>query len=416
MRNWLRRAIIVAALAVIVLLTFLLVLRWWGARRLDSAVTTFEQEIGSLDPSRFALPELADEENASIWLMAGSRAIVVPDESVWVLKEAPETPIGDWSPGLIAEAENLLESNQPAFDLLARSLAVESSNFGIQYELGFEAEVPPVLELWKAGRLIRLDSLVALRRADYERLSQDIALLHRLGSALARESLLVTALISVSLDRLLIALAHDTVIWTAVDRSTLEDLGQKLQAGDSMAVLRRALASGALATARTPIDQFESNDESLLLRWSTRLLSPLSTADLLEGYVEMWGLLPHPYAEIREFYRSKQGLAAWNIFGILMPNLQDAIGKAKAVETSRALALEAMDLRLICLEAGAYPHTIDSDRLDPYGGGSISIESIGGSQPVLSAPRAVKLWHEEYAGVEHVESPPLVFELPLCGS
>ena len=415
MNRWIRRLIIIGAIASIVALAAVLAVRWWGQVRLSQAVSTFEREVGRLDSGRFELAALEDAQNAAVWLVAGSQASVIPERLGVALREGLSLPPDEWGPELVGDLEELIEINLPSFELLERSLPIEDSTFGIRYSQGFDAEIPPVLELWRVGRLIRLDSRMALLDGDRARLDRDIALLDRMAEALAKESFLITALTAISLDGLLISIVYDVVQGIEADVDLLTDLQSRLSSRDSTDTMGRALASGAVATANTPIDKFESGDQSIAARYFSRLLAPIGLANLLDEYAEMWGLLSEPFATIREFYFSENGLAAWNVYGILMPNLLDAIGKAKAVETARVLALRAVGARLTCLDRGYYPESFTIKGDDSYAGGSIEIEKTRDGALNLTAPQALDLWSEVYEEGSSVQAPPLSWRLPSCG-
>jgi len=396
MKRWLRRLAIVAAIVIVVLVAAVVGIRWWGQVQLTHATAAFEAEVGPLDLSRFLLPELPDEQNAAVWLLAGGHAVEVPSEHSSTWQQGHSVPLDDWTPELRERVESLIEANQPAIDLLVRSLPLEESNFGIPYEQGMKARVPPVIELWRAGKWIRLDARLALLEGNRSRLGRDIALLDRLATSVARESLLMTALIGLSLDRLLIETTWDV----------LQGFGSDAQV--------RALVYDATLAATLSEDELQSEGDSYRSRFSARILAQLSSTMLLEGHAELWGMMAEPFSHIRAFYLSDRGLPAWNVYGMMLPNYLDAIGKAKAIETSRLLALESLELRLACLESGDYPDRVELDFIEPYAAEPISVEWASDGGMVLSAPKAAELWAEVYRDAQPVEAPPLSWTLPAC--
>jgi len=419
MRIWLRRLAVVVAILMVLLLAAMLAIRWWGQARLKQATTAFEQEIGSLDPSRFLLPELPDDENAAVWLLAGAQAVVIPSDASSAWKEGLSVPLESWTPELREAVVELVESNQPGIELLARALPLERSNFGIRYDEGMDAEIPQVLELWRAGRLVRLDARTALGNGQIDRLDSDIAILDQLASSLGQESQLITALITVSLDRLLVETVSDVVHSSLTEPTLLRDLHNRLEERDRVELLRRAFASEAALAATTSADQLVTDNTGLVSSVSYRLWEPWAIATLLEGHTELAGSLDAPLVAIRDHYYSEQGLPAWNMFGMLLPHLLDAVGKVKAYETSRWFALESLKLRLGCLEHGRYPSMAETglaelNLTEPFAGGPIVIEPMPDGGIVLAAPQALDLWSELYVDSEHVGSPPLYWHLPAC--
>ncbi len=424
MKRWLRRLAVVAAIVVVLLLAALLAFRWWGQARLKSATTAFEQEIGSLDPSRFLLPALPDEENAAVWLLAGAQAIVITSDAKAAWIEGLSVPLDSWTPELRETVGELVESNEPGIELLMRALPLEMSNFGIRYDEGLDAEIPPVIELLRAGKLIRLDTRLAVRGGQIERLGRDIAVLDNLARSLGRESQLITALITLSLDRLLVETAQEVVQSGLAEPALLRDLHFRLQDRDRVELLRRAFASEASLVATTSADQLLPENASVVSKASSWFVEPPYIALMLEGHAELAAILNAPFVTIREYYNSEQGLPAWKVFGFLLPNLLDAIGKVKAYETSRWLALESLKLRLKCLEQGGYPSRLEAgsakldlavpDLREPYAGGTLVIEMTEDGQPILSAPEAIDLWGREYPEPQTVKAPPLVWKLPAC--
>jgi hypothetical protein len=416
MKTWPRRLAIAAAVLIVLVLAALAVARWWGQRRLAQATAQFEQTSGPLDPSRFLLPEVPDEDNAATWLMAGAQAIVIPEVATTAWNEGLEVRIDEWTPEILSSAESLIESNEPGFELLTRALPLEESTFGIHYDEGVDAEIPPLIELWRAARLIRLDARLAMLEGDRDRVSRGIALLDRLSRSLLQESFLISALIALSTERLILDTTLDVVRWPETDRALILDLQTRVAALDPIALLRRALCSEATLAATTSLGKRYSGDVGFLVRQQTRFVEPFMAATLLEGYMEMSSLLAEPFATIREYYFSKDGLPAWNVYGILLPNLLDAIGRAKAIETGQVLALEALRLRLVCLQTGTYPTSLGIEIVEPFAGGPILIERAPEGGLDLAAPLALALWSELYEGGDQVKPPPLTWRLPACSN
>jgi len=414
MNRWLRRLAIVAAVAIVLLLAAVLGVRWWGQVRLSRAIAAIEAEVGPLDLSRFLRPELPDDENAAVWLTAGALAVVIPDGSNSVWERGHSVPPDEWTVDLTDEVEQLLASNRPAIDLLARSLPLEESNFGIQYEQGIDADLPPLLEVMRAGRLIRLDARLALIQGNRDRLGRDIALLDRLAVSLARESLLITSQIAMAVDQLLIETASEVIQWPDTDSQLPVDLKIRLEDLDPMELLSRALVAEASLVATTSVGELQAEKFGYPTRLLVRILEPLGLASLLEGHAEMLSLLRQPFAQIRAFYSPSRDLPAWNVYRILVSVLVNGIGKAKAIETSRLLALEALGLRLACLDNGLYPDHVELALAEPYSSGPITVERSSDGGIVIAAPKAVELWTEVYREARAVEAPPFSWVLPAC--
>ena len=417
MKPWTRRIFITAVAVVVVLCAALFGFRRWGLARLARASEQFETDVGLLDRSVFLLPELEDGENAATWLLSGAEGVEISEEQGTVLNEALAVPTDEWSPELREAVAEFLDSNSTNLSLLERALPLGDSSYGIRYDEGVHAAKPDLIALRRAGRLTQLDARFATLQQDATRLQRDIAILDRLAESLSRESMLITALIAISLDRLLIETAHGVVLADDVAPELLKDLRRRLQDRDRAELLRTAVAHEGTMAATTPMAELSSVELDLIDRVLGSAFEPHSAAMLLEGYTDLANNLDQPYSAISDFYYADEAaLRSWNTFGMLLPYLLDVIGRVKVYETSRMLALGAIELRLACLDRGEYPIDLGSDLYEPYAAGPISYELEDSGESVLMAPQAIELWNAESSETSELGPPPLTWNLPACSS
>lgn len=417
-RRLLRRVAVGAALAVVVLLAASLALAFYGGWRLADAERRFTAVLGPPELARFELPEPPEPDNAATWLAAGASAIVLAEDEGELLRRLASDRSG-WSPDELAAGERLAASNGPAFELLRRSLACPRSSFGIDYPAGADAELPELVELLSAGRLVWLDARLALAAGDAERLAGDLALLSRLTEALAAESMLIGSLIVTALDRYGFDLVHQAVTAPGADAATLGAAERYLAGrGDRLELARRALAAEGAMMATAPLWALTAGQPSGLgQRLAARAALPaerLLRAGALDGYARFGELLERPHAELLAAASGQDGITQGSLlFGLVGPNLLDWHGKLQLGETLALLAERSLALRWrrTPTHDPAAPLLSGTASREPYAGGPVVVEEAADGALVVSAPAARELWLERNQHQPFPGEPPLVWRL-----
>ncbi len=405
----LRRIAVVLALLLVVVLVASLAFSVYCNRRLARASERFAAVLGSPDLNRFVLPELPDADNAATWLVAGANAVVVSEEEGDFLRSVSRTAA--WSDDHEERVARILEVNRPALELLRRALDCPASNFGIDYTKGADAELPELMELMRAGRLLWFEARLALSAGDEERFHTALATLERLTEALAGESLAISSLIVMALDHSALDLAHRVVTARAPAPGLLDAVESALAGTDRRELLRRSLAAEGSMLATTSLRLLSGVEEGTV---ASRLLALLESpayrllqAGGLEDYAGLGAMAERPFAEVRvPGEESAEGLFNSLLGRILYPNLIDFVGKVKIAESVSTLAREAIRLRRHHLATGAWPEPLEQLGPDPYSGQAVSVEARPDGGLALTARGALALWrewnqHQPFAGEPH---------------
>jgi len=323
------RLLVLLVIAILLLGAVGWVLWLIGESRLLAARERFEADTGSLALTDYVRPGLEDKENAAIHLRAGAEALQISDSSAEVMAQVLEQDFESWSPETHEAAAALVEANGPAFEQLERCTGLEDPNFDFAYEKGFSALPPPMLDLYRTGRLTAMD----LR--------------------LARESFLLSSMMHLGAERLFLGAIRDVVEADLEEPDLLRDLHRRLQERDAADALRRGIAGEAAAVFDSMELRGSSADSTgrgeQLYLW---FVEPFQLAALLDSYSEVVESLGSPWIELLEHNRSEERNVGWAEHEFLLTNLLDAVDKLKAVELGRLLAIQALEVGLLGLESG----------------------------------------------------------------
>ena len=414
----LRRALVVLAICLVAVLALSLVLALLGEWRVARATQRFEATLGRVEMADLLLPEVPEAENAATWLAAGAAAIVTSEEPQGLhrLGAWGEEP---WDEEKTAVARGWVGDNGPALELLRRAAACPRSTYGLDYRLGPDTELPPYGDLLRAAWLLGIDARLAMADGDRERLRLDLATLDRLAGSLARESLLITALLALAVDRQYMAMAHRAVTGPGADPLLLAEVEAALNARDRQAMYLRALAADGSIAVTMPSDAFLANEPPGPLRWvRQQLLRPVDRwlmAGFIDEYTAIGELVHLPWPEIVEVSQARVERGFPRSFAAtLYPNLIDSVGKLQAGESARRLALEAIRQRRAQLAGGGYATGGGAPWVDPYTGQEVTIEPRPGGELVLEAPGALRLWRESHSVQTRLGEPHFTWVLPAA--
>jgi len=333
---WFRRAVIVAAAGAIFGLAGILTVQ-------------IVRATGDLDSklARFEIAATLPEENAAEWLMAGGCAIDPTDYSRGAIGEASVRPFSEWSPELVDSVRESLERQQGALEMLHRAATLDRSSYGIEYRHGLDAEMPDMLPLMKACRLLLAEARVAAADGDRDRALIALATTGRLVSSLESESTLLTALIGIACERMMLAAAAETLVcgqpWTA-DPAFVEQLAATLSAEDLRAMIRRAFEVLFLRESKAAAETSGRTGE-----WAD---AGVTAADVERATAILNGLVDVPFGTGRERFFDTEADAS---VGVVLVDIRVAIPRQQATLAQRQLVRAAIALRRAALADGAYP-------------------------------------------------------------
>ncbi len=378
---------------------------------MNRAVERFEAVLGPADLARFSRPEVAESENAATWLVAGAGAVVLAGDQRGLIG-AGGSP---WDAGELALARRVVDDNAPALELLHRAAGCAASSYSIDYRQGPNVELPPLIELLRAGKLLWIDGRLALAAGHTARLETDLAALDRLAESLAGESLLVAALVAGAVDRHYLDLAHLLVTEGSEDLELLARVEAVLAGRDRQVDYLRSLAAeGAMLLSLAPDKVLVGGAGSPSWLWVrlNRLASPLLTPAMLDEFSAVAELVAMPWPEVVAASEARREQPFPRSFAVtLYPNLIDSIGKLKAGQSVNRLALEAIRQKRGLLTGGAYREPA-APRIDPYSGREVLVEQRPDGTLLLEAPGALERWHAQHPGGTRLGDPHFSWVLP----
>ena len=372
---WFRRVTILAAVAVILGLAGTL------AVRLVLATDDVGSKLAELE--RETVPA---EENAAEWLMAGAAAVVWSEDDLTAIGEASNLPAADWSPTLELSVREALERQRGALETLHRAASMERSSYGIDYRSGLSAQMPDLMALIKACRLLLAEARVAAVDGDRERSLTALGSMGRLASSLERESAILTALVGVACERMMLRAAAEVLVcdqpWVD-DPLFVDQLEGTLSGEDLAAMMHRVFDAWTLVETKALTG---GSDEAGA--WAQ---AGITRADIERGASLLHELVDTPYGSAPDRFTEPPADAA---LGTVLANIREAIPRHQAALAQRRLVQTAIALRRIGLRDGAYPGRPDSvaelTRPDPltgrpiayivHGDGSAQVSLVGADE------------------------------------
>ncbi|MFV2074266.1 MAG: hypothetical protein ACC742_16695 [Thermoanaerobaculales bacterium] len=358
-RIWVRRSLLVAAAAALVVLMITPTMHLYG--RITEPPSDSEKSWNGepVDLASFEGPDLADEDNAATWLVAGAGAVVWSKEDSAKIGEASLEPFEDWSSELRKETESALERYHGALETLHVAAELEHSSYGIRYSDGLEAEMPDFLSLITASRLLLAEARVAFAHDDPDRGLVAFATLSRLASSLEEESATLTALIGLASERMLLVAAAETAgsdrPW-AGQHAFLDELEATLSPVDLVAMLSRTFAvwAGTLCQSveRGPGQGPEEADQS-----PGKPDEP-DCAEILEAGLRAVEASIVPYGSDPERFEKTDGFMkslSEPVMSDLLKSFGSVIARAQSVNAQRQLVRAAIEMRRIGADSGSYP-------------------------------------------------------------
>jgi hypothetical protein len=337
MAHWLHRAVSMVVAGVTVGLAVSLTAQTLHATD-ELQPTPAGSELGAIPP----------EENAAEWLMAGGCAIDPTEYARGAIGEASLRRFSEWSPELVDSVRQSLDRQQAALEMLHRAATLDRSSYVFEYRRGLDAEVPDrevpdMLPLVKACRLLLAEARVAAADGDRQRALTALATMGRLASSLERESSMLTALIGIACERMMLAAAAETLVcgqpWTA-DRGFVEQLAETLSAEDLRAMMGRALEFSNIQGPEAATEPSSVADE-----WAR--------AEFERAHAIVRELIDAPYGSAPGWNSSPQ--AEGVVAGLVLVNLRSAIARHQAALAQRQLVRSATALRRIAIAEGGYP-------------------------------------------------------------
>jgi hypothetical protein len=406
-----RRAVREVGILLLVALAALLGLRVYGNRRLAAAEREFTRRVGPREPGASARARVPDEQNAAVFLRAGSEAMILPGNDKPVIGEMSMAPAGSWSESQRADLRRILANNGPALGPLHRAAGMTRSNFGAVAwdKKTHELTAPPLFKLMTAQRLLLVDARMALLEHDSARLLADAASMATMAAGLERETPTVELQVGIACERMLLAAVGEAVAEPSTDRGTLTKLQGMLVDTDLRVAWGRsnlwqqtviqqhvaAVLSDPLA-ARAPKVSLYGRFLEFVLGDIFKAQQLELRADLIAAVAQPLGLDP-PWSR-RGLHQPRTIFDMFEVFESVMfgQTAKSSIGRLQSTLSLRELARIALAVRLQGLATGSYRETLASlpgaMRPDPFAGKPLAYERRPDGSVRISVPDFEALW------------------------
>jgi hypothetical protein len=409
--TWLKRLGAVLA----VLAAAALVVRWsvgrYATRRVTTARSSLEELVGPLELARLAPAEVPEDDNTARWVLAAAAAIdgEAYAETREQLSDLLCCDLGEWTEPERQAARRILERQAEAVALLPRIAAASRSDFGLRYGDGWEELVHGMPEWMQVVRLTRLASLAARTALDDPSAARYLAATGALASmaeALCSEPLLLTMILGVDIERGALRSVGDFLAAGAPWPEVVGALTELVVPGACPGQPGRGMRGEAVLTG-SAFAEGTLGEGSSGRSWWAAPARPLAEAVFLEEHLHVLGGLDQPYTEyLRRYEEGSRRPAA-----LLAPNIVDAVGKAKAAETSRILAAAALDLARRRVDAGRFP---ESQALGPTPyTGEVPVYTRGDGWAEVAAPASEAFYRSHQAPPNECQPAPPLFRFRL---
>ncbi len=394
---------------VAILLATRLVLDAWATRRLQATIVRLEKEWGKLDPATLAPPAVPDVENGTRFLRAAGELIV---------KEGPsEGARRSWTDPLLATGEErtllaMLAPNELPLKIAAEARRFPRSNWGISYEKGFQANIPPLLALINLSKLLAASAMISILHDDDAGAAEALESGFTISDSLRREPVFIVQLIAIAVDRLNAAAIRELLARGEPSAEELRGLQGRVERASTFTPISDGLV-GEMKLAHKTISRYVASGYSLDpeaparlgSRVLARLLHPLTNEDH-RFYLESmdaqlrWSAKPAWKRRGESLSEVMTRGAPWYLFVSrqLLPNLENAIRRGDMNAARLVLAGAALALRRYRLDHGEYPESLnalvpvylDSVPKDPFTGEPPEYRREGSGFVLRSAGEDIK--------------------------
>jgi hypothetical protein len=377
---WFRRTILTAAGLLLIVLIAVPAVRLLGRSEPRSA------EAVAPSPQLAALERLylPDDENAAVWLQAGASAIVWSEEEQQLISSASQMPYSQWSDEVSSQVRAIVARHRGALITLHSAAELKESSYRLHYSEGFDMEMPNLLALIHAARLLVCEARLAFAGAEPDQGLMALATTSRMATSLADESTLITALVSIAVEQMLLVAATEAVAADAdwVGDRFLDGVAALVPGHTSQEVLLRI--AGAWEAVMTDA-----------IRYGTFDLDP---ADVRRAAVTVEELQTLTFGTARDSFdpllRSREENPDDDIASDL-GGFAIATGRAQSVAAQRQLLRAAIAMRKLGAKAGQYPEERPAipelSEPDRFTGNLIDYSCDGGGTLTLGLHGAAEL-------------------------
>jgi hypothetical protein len=312
-----------------------------------------------------------------------------------------------WSGEERARLGALVERNGTALGLLEKAAAAPGSTFHIPYEKGADAELPDFIVVIRTARLAEAAAKYALVAGDSSAYLAAVRALDGISTALCREPILVTALVSYAVERMSLRVLADYLDAGYPERevlATLHESSTKARCVDSLdRSFRGELlfvhhgVSNSDGRARPWADTREPLTATLLREFWFATVHDLGLAAYFDAKLRELDALDLTWIEYANLHesgdlrpRGRRGIAG--VYDLIAPNLIEIVGRSKAMGTSRRLGIAALEVATQRRASGAFPPSLELSET-PYAG-EVPVYTVHGDWAEVAAPESERLYEE----------------------
>ncbi|MCI0413403.1 hypothetical protein L0222_11475 [bacterium] len=415
-----RKLTISVAVLILFILLFATGSRIHGSSVLNTALARYEKEAGPVVPHRYAPPAPTPEnrvkgDNIAIWLKAGAELVYMTMKEKRFLDELIKKDYRNLSTSDKSALLDLLNRNDVALEVLRRVTRCQNSSFELEYNAGFNMQIPRYLQMMYARSL--LDSKARLHLAEGQ-LAEAINLVaaeERIAAALQHDPVLIGGLVGLAVEKDYHEMVH--VILPQADQSILAELMQQMQHLKTMTLpaSRFLAAEGAVlyhSFNNLPFSSLEAyRDGPNALPWVHRFFKRQLIANSLDLYADYVSLSKRPYQSISKNEWTSSSFLREELRKALFPNVSNIVERFQSAEAARILSSAAVELCLKGHTEGGYPASL-APLTSPYTGepSAYSVHSDGSA--TLSFPKDDAFWDSNHKGNTTMRKPRFVWNLP----
>lgn len=400
-----RKLILSAGAFTFVILAAWTTLRVHGNHKLNEAVRMYREQAGPIEIWSYAPREVLPSRNAAVWIANGVEAIVLDPEEWKLTNQMLDIPYEKWEADAVSTFHEIWKRNDPAFKILARTITLNDSNFGLDYGAGIEMDIRKMhLKLIiDTRKLLRLKAEMHISKREFTDALQIAAILERMAASLKHEPVLISWLIGSSIEQ-----DYCDLILQLLPYSDENMLAQFVAQLKHLALMQappeRVLSAEGAAFYRTfllkspPFKDFiESEEVYHPLVWIYRIDQRMFLSELLDVYREqVEASKQFPGKNLAEKFPVRDGHLKRILKESLGPNLPSVVERLQLSASTHIPAELALKVRQHALSTGSYPVDLSgfSPEVSPYTGEPVRYEVLQDGSAVLSFPESEKVWSE----------------------
>lgn len=391
-----RRLVIGLAVLVVLVLATSLVLRLTGRHALGRHQADFAARRGAVDLAAFKLPEIPAERNAARLIEAGTQAIVWSKADRDRIGRLSSRAVSTWNDDERAMVGRVIAGNAPALELLARAADMPQSSWGIDYTRGIDVDLPDLLGVLQAARLVLVGARLDLAVGQLDAANLKLATLNRMATTFEHESVLIVDLVGIAIDRIASTLAGELLVAESLTAPILDRIATSQPDTSPVdAVIRACRFEVASVAAAAREGRGNTTDGALRLVG----MSDWIVAAAFDEVDRMLTAADGSFGADAGAFNRLPAVSWWHparrLARAATATIGSAIGRAQAAAAQRQLVRAALTIRGRGLTDGVYPSSrsgiFELAQPDPFTGELLGYRVAADGSAVLWIERVQEL-------------------------